>query len=507
MDMSLINSSTTTDTDLSGKFFLNSPVFESTTTLKKNQQTLKSEKIKLRNQSESDIIKSKLDKKFKCRSSSLDDNQIAPIIAQSSNSKRTQLLKLSLANSPLINTNTLADDSFEDNMIMNCNPKLIDSEPESDTDPEMKQFSIPFLKTIENEEKKISPNNRLNQCLDNLERIKKCKIDQEIPSDRNIHYWIEILKTKMMQSEDSEKQKLLTNIQTMIVEDNMNLDNMDEIHTPPPIIRQGTFEVDKSDNIFGSAENKKKSETVTFNPNVSYSSTKPFRSKSLSLKEKPISVVRAVQNKQDHKRNSNISTAAVTPVKSMLRRSSFSTPSRESYQPNYTRKSINPQAVTPAKNLSLERSQQQQQQQQLQPKSIPAKKLLKIGDMDFSKKIRSKAPTNTATQQKTGPLRAINPAICTNKFLKTPPNSSSQIYKAPGSSVRSTTTKLAISPGVKQAKSRLSYASATPNPKSNKMIASGNRRRSVSDYRNHTENKSTLLTPGKMDPSKFVNIL
>lgn len=451
------------------------------------------------------------------------------------------------------------DDSCDD--IMSINPNWIDSDFESDIDTtlqspvvekELVEEVVPLVdvpdvpkipeiqkegEKIEEEEKPIVSEN-LNSMIEHLqEALEKCD-DQKKNEANNL---LKSLK-ELLSSSSAEKSQ--------------------HLFVPTAIVRQGTFDIDsntitdepqkpeeqkQSQNVNSVMEQLGKilgnenlnllqnntanptyivvmnapppipvvRDSVSFNPTViEYDSPTNFetdfrpsiRSKSLSLPDKPASVIKAVQNKI------NLVNGNTTPARPTGRRSSFSF-SKPIEKPtaavSSTRRSMYSAAatsrITPRKLIQPSPAAPQIRNQtfQARPQHIILKKTRQrsselIGPMKATIPIKRVAPMivtrsiSSPSDEKDKKLLTSTPLPFINKPHKYPTACSTPV---PVQQSKLTPRK-EIPKG-----SRISYISATPNPKprTSMINKTAGRRRSYSAYSDNVAEQTT----GLRTPSKF----
>lgn len=378
--------------------------------------------------------------------------------------QRLKLLKLSFTNSPktqfsddslLMNGSSPIEDSFEENILMNEQLNLVDSDADSD----IEQLKIPFLKKECKKLAEFQTDVSLHNIEEQLEKFKSVFVDNDgnginVPtttddqpsadnsesnnksststlskaSSTNIDSLLDDLK-KVVEQCQNEKMKshataLLTNLGAVLNNNEqqpMAVEDDDDISKPVSVItRQGTFNMDDEDLDMKTIND----ENVTIDQAVLKTAVEstPKRSQSLSTNMKPNSVLQAIKTKQQFQQHMENSFA--TPVRSIApRRNSFSAKSSFD-RPNAVRRSIystirdesqknvskfhqsSPIIVTP-KTATLRTSSLMTptSSSRQTTSSFPGAKKI-ISGVGGTSRLRVKA---TETQTKMGPLKATIP--------------------------------------------------------------------------------------------------
>lgn len=452
------------------------------------------------------------------------------------------------------------DDSCDD--IMSINPNWIDSDFESDIEttlqspvvndepivvPEIKVPEIPEIPEIQKEGVKIEEE----------------KEEEEKPVvSENLNSMIEHLQEALESCDDQKKNdanNLLESLKELLVGGSSTTEKSQQLFVPTAIVRQGTFDIDsntdesppkiteeqkQTQNVNSVMEQLGKilgnenlnllqnnttnptyivvmnappqplvKDSVSFNPNViEYDSPTNFdndfrpsvRSKSLSLPDKPASVIKAVQNKI------NLVNANTTPARPNGRRSSFSF-SKPIEKPtatvSSTRRSMYSAAatsrITPRKIIlpsSVAPPQIRNQTFQARPQHIILKKTRQRSSESINGPMKATIPIKRVAPMITRSVSS--PSDDNDKKLLTSTPLINKPHKYPTAcSTPVPVQQSKLTPRKEIPKSRMSYISATPNPKSRTSMINktAGRRRSYSAYSDDVAEQTT----GIRTPSKF----
>ena len=306
-----------------------------------------------------------------------------------------------------LNESRTFDDSVED--LMSISPKWINDPGDTsdiDSESELEQMRIPMIDKLniktECDANLVDASNDKREEMGNLlQKIKNQSAEEEERKVLNdMDEMIDRIKLVVQDFRDSKKQEqanfLLENLSSLLrsnSEDNLT-------SNPPSMVRQGTFDVEKSDsNNMLMNESLGPEKTVRFDPALDYTSPKSTRSRksqSWSMNEKPASVMKAIQNKK----KAEAIVAANTPLRTPVsRRSSFSSTTTP-----LVRRSI-------LSNDSPLLNKKKIDSPILKPKVHEAKppvmKTLASRPPILNTKLRSKSGGIQKSPKKSGPLRAV----------------------------------------------------------------------------------------------------